>query len=490
MGDAVIKPRIREIPAALGTRGGELIALAERLDYTLDDWQKLVANDVLSTNGGEGFAAYEAVVLVSRQCGKSLLGELYSLYRALRGEVVLYTSHRADSSKEIFRRLLASLPEELGAVETRTNGKEQISFPAGGAILFRTRGPRVGRGFTFDACVVDECQIVDVESMSAITPTLRTRPDPQVLYLGCAPNARVSEHCMILNELRERAKRSDSESLCFLEWSAAALDREGNELQADELGQDVLDDEELWAQATPALESGRVSLDRMRIEREAMDAVSFAVEYLTVGVWPTAETGGGGPVSLEAWRDLVDEESEISPQEGFNRVVIGFDMNGTRQVSVCVVGRREDGLLHVDFVGKFEGANAAVAAIDEIYNRADTDVFKIACDGEPANLDMLDRLAREHIPETVLRREGASRVGVQACGGLVDLVAQGRFRHRGQLEFEESLRGSVIKQFSDSWVYSRSRSRSDVSPLIAGAVALWTGDVELAEHRATSLIIY
>lgn len=147
MGDRpMIKPRIRELPAAHGTRGGELIALAKRLEYRLDAWQCLGANDILATNGENELAAFEAVLLVARQCGKSLTGDLYAILFPLEGQSVLYTSHRADSSKEIFRRVLASLPEEIGARATFTNGKEQILFPSGGVILVRTRGPRVGRG--------------------------------------------------------------------------------------------------------------------------------------------------------------------------------------------------------------------------------------------------------------------------------------------------------------------------------------------------------
>ena len=477
----MIKPRLRELPAALGTRGGELVALAEQLGYTLDEWQRLVANDILATDGKGRLAALEAVVLAARQNGKSLVGELYALLFGLAGESILFTSHRADSSKEIFRRLLASLPEEMGAKATFTNGKEAIAFPGGGVILFRTRGPRVGRGFTFDKLIVDECQITDRESIDAAMPTLRTRPDAQVLYLGCAANSRLSEHVVVLHELRERAKRGDSESLCFLEWAAAAVDGEGAELAADELTEAMLDDEGLWRQATPALESPRITLERMRREREAMDATSFAVEYLTVGIWPDLAGGDGGPVSLEAWRELVDAESELDPDEPLPSVVVGFDMSSQRRCAVTVVGRRADGLLHLDYVGRFEGASAAAAAIGKLVERDDVDVEMIVSDGEPQNLDLLDRLERDYVSAGLLRREGAARAGVQACGRLVDLVAEKQFCHRGQPELEDALRGAVVKTLSDSWVYSRSRSRSDVSPLLAAAAALWVADAELSE---------
>ena len=244
----------------------------------------------------------------------------------------------------------------------------------------------------------------------------------------------------------------------------------------------MLDDEKLWRQATPAIESGRITIERMRTEREALDATSFAVEYLSVGIWPHPDGAGGGPVSLEAWEALIDPESEVDPSEPIPELVVGFDMAGDRRCSVAVAGRRADTLLHLDHVGRFEGANAAVKAIVSIYERDDAQVVAIVTDGEAQNMDMLARLRQEHIPESVLRTEAASRIGVQSSATLVDLVNEGKFRHRGQLELAEALRGAVVKTFSDSWVYSRSRSRTDVSPLLAAAAALRTADLELAER--------
>ena len=491
MGAAVIvKPRLRVIPAGIGTRGDDLIALAEHLDYTLDGWQKLAVNDILATNEIDELAAFEAAALVSRQCGKSMIGELYALLHALKGETVFFTAHRADTARLIHRRLLASLPEEYGAVPTYTNGKEQIAFPNGGVVMFRTRGPRVGRGYTLDKLVVDEAQVCTREELEAAIPTLRTRPDAQILYLACAPDARTNAYCTILHELRERAKGGESERLCWLEWSAGALDGEGDELAGDQLTEAMLDDEKLWRQATPAVESGRITMERMRTEREALDATSFAVEYLSVGIWPHPDGAGAGPISLEAWEALIDPDSEVDPAEPIPALVIGFDMAPDRRVSVCVAGRRADMLLHHDFVGRYEGANAAVRAITAIYERDDVNVHMIVCDGEPQNLDLLARLRNEYVPEHVLRTEGSSRVGVQSCGALVDLVNEQKFRHRGQLELTEAIRGAVVKTFSDSWVYSRSRSRTDVSPLLAAAAALWVADLELETPGGVEVRMY
>ena len=378
----MIRPRIRSLPPALGTRGGEVIDLVERLGYRLDDWQRMAINDLLAVDENGQLAAYEAALLVARQCGKSLIGELYATHFALEGEAVLYTSHRADSSKLIFRRLLASLPTEFGADPTYTNGAEEIRFPSGGKIIFRTRGARVARGFRFGKIVIDEAQVLRVDEFHAMLPTLRTADDPQLLYLACAGNGLLNEHCALLWGLRERALLGDSERLALLEWSAHAVDAEGNELRADELTEEMLDDEALWKQAKPASDE-RIPLSRMRDEREALDATSFAVELLSVWIPLASDGAGAGPVSVADWEALVDAESELDPEQPTPGVVVALDMSRTRQCSVCLVGFRADELLHLDFVGRYEGAAAAMRAVDVLCSRDDLDVRLVVADGRP-----------------------------------------------------------------------------------------------------------
>jgi hypothetical protein len=480
VGAAVIKPRIRSLPVSLGTRGAELVALAEKVGYPLHSWQKLAANDILAIDEDGSLAAYKAALVVARQNGKSLVAELYALMWALEGQAVLYTAQRQDAVQNILERLLAVIPEEMGAKATLSNGKERISFPGtGGVIVFRTRGPRVGRAFTFDKIVVDEAQHCTQEELDAMVPTLRTRPDTQILYAGCAANGKTNPYAVVLWRLREQALEGRSEKLCYLEWSADCRDPEGFELPADELTEEMLDDEERWRQATP---SPLVTMEKLRAEREDLEKspTSFAVEYLNIFVPPDLTGTTRGPISVEDFLALVDMESAI-PEAGktIPEVVISFDMNQQRGVHVELFGRSEDELLHLDYVGKFEGATKAAAAINAIFDREDVDVRAIACDGEPGNLDLMRRLERDGIPKRVLMTEHASQAGVQACGALIDMVAEKKFRHRGQVEIVNALRGAAVKQTSDWWVYSRLRSTTDVSPLMAAAVGLWAAESTL-----------
>lgn len=169
--------------------------VADQLGHELDDEQKLALGDVTSTTGEGKLAAYEAVVSAPRQAGKSLVAEVLAVMYALRGEKILYTGHRSDLAGSIFRRLWATIPERWGVTPTFSNGREQLAFPKGGLIEFKTRTPRVGRGYSYDKLIVDEAQAVTEEDLDGVRPTLRTRPDPQILFLACAPNGRVNASC-------------------------------------------------------------------------------------------------------------------------------------------------------------------------------------------------------------------------------------------------------------------------------------------------------
>ncbi len=487
----MIPPFIRVVPPALGNRLEEALLVAEALGHELDDEQKLALGDVTSTTGDK-LAAYEAVLSAPRQSGKSLVAEVYAVMYALRGESVLYTGHRADLAGRMFRRLVATLPDAWETEATFSNGREQIEFQSGGRILFKTRSQRVGRGESFHKLIIDEAQMVVADDLDGVRYSLRAMPDVQILYAGCAPNGRANINCLVWKRLRDRAQSGRSSGLVYLEWSGIVVDADGDELQAHEMTEDLLCDRSRWRAATPNF-GARITEERMEAEWESQreeSPESFGIEALNVPIWPDVAYRGTGPITAAPWEALVDEESAIESRDGVQEVIAGFDMNGDRGVPLCVAGRRPDRILTVDYVDTFTGS-AAFTALEALLGRDDVYVRAVVCDGSPENLAMLKRLkANGTLAPGQLREEGASRLGQQACGRLVDLVNEQLFRHRGQPELLQAVRGLVTKQVGDGWVPSRSKSRSDVSPLIAAAVALFVADTELPLVEPAPLQIF
>jgi hypothetical protein len=60
-----------------------------------------------------------------------------------------------------------------------------------------------------------------------------------------------------------------------------------------------------------------------------------------------------------------------------------------------------------------------------------------------------------------------------ACGLIYDLVDQERIRHLGTPELNGAVRVAKKRDLGDAWAWSRKRSSSDISPLVAATLALW-----------------
>ena len=59
----------------------------------------------------------------------------------------------------------------------------------------------------------------------------------------------------------------------------------------------------------------------------------------------------------------------------------------------------------------------------------------------------------------------------QACGTFVDLLAAGRLSHRAQAVLDDAVAGAARRPLGDAWLWSRSRSGVDISPLVAVTLA-------------------
>ena len=71
-----VKPRVMSIPLKGASKGDEFAAFAESIGYTLDPWQKYIADDFLTIDEGGAFIRKTIMVCVSRQNGKTLLAAL------------------------------------------------------------------------------------------------------------------------------------------------------------------------------------------------------------------------------------------------------------------------------------------------------------------------------------------------------------------------------------------------------------------------------
>lgn len=452
------KPRVCSAPPYKSTTGAEAIELAGMAGLELDEWQQLVLTNALGEAEDGKWAAFEVGVVVSRQNGKGGLleaRELAGLF--LLGErLIIHSAHQFDTSLEAFRRLLA-LIEGNRVLEKRvkrvlnSHGQEGIELKTGQRIRFRTRTKGGGRGFTGDCLILDEAMIIPDAMHSALLPTLSARPNPQVWYTGSAVDEDIHEHGLVFSRVRDRGLSGGDESLVYCEWSAAE--------SLEEVTPEVADDPKAWARANPAL-GIRISSEYVANERRAFasNIRGFAVERLGVGVWPKLNVAAKKTIDPEKWKACLTS-AELS-----ERTAYAFDVAPDRSYStVAAAGKLEDGTEAIEVVAHRRGTGWVV----DFLAARDPDI--IVCDERGPAASLITEIEKADLNLTQVN--GGEYA--QACGILFDAIEDGTLRQLGGDAFDAAVDVAITRPLGDAWAWSRKNSEGDISPLVAGTLALW-----------------
>lgn len=465
-------PRVKLVPdGAVSSLGARAVELAAGAGLMLDEQQQQVLHHGCGVRADGLWAADEVAMVLARQNGKTAVLIARLLLALERGEQALYTAHRSDSAAEVFKSLVAlvraspELEPQLARV-IFSNGREAVHLVNGGRVMLGTRSTsRTGRGFSFDTLIFDEAHYVSEQGLTAIVPTVVARRKPvQLWYAASAVDQEVHEHGVVLARIRERARSGEARALAYFEWSVSLTDVDGRELRAGEVTPEMVDDEQDWLEANPAVDAGRITFDRLRAERETMPHRGWIVERLSVGDWPDTSGAAPSPISVEEWRELCDPGSKR-----VGELVLAYDVQPDRRAALFACGRRDDELLHVELLRVAEGTAWLRDELERLTGKYD--VTEIVCDGYGGNIALAGAL--EDAGLRVRTLNGPEHVS--ACARLLDLVAERGFRHIGQPEVEQALRGADAKPVGDAWAWSRKRSAGDVAIAVALTLALVAG---------------
>jgi hypothetical protein len=263
-------------------------------------------------------------------------------------------------------------------------------------------------------------------------------------------------------------------SLAWFGWEA--VDPSTGEPYAcpDDVGEDALADRGVWAATNPALGS-RIAVEHMEKEHRAMPARSFAVELLNVGDWPDPDPDAGRRISGDAWAACANPRSEAA-----GAVCFSFDVPpGRGSCAVAAAGWRRDGAAHVEVVDMRAGTAWVADRLVELVGRHATVGVTVAKASPAASLIPKVETALEASDLPANPKTGArlrvleTQDQAKACGELFDLVEQLALRHLGQTELAAAVRGAATRPLGDAWLWSRTASAANVSPLIACTNALW-----------------
>ncbi len=348
------KPRVEGHPPFTATLGDLAIELARRAGLILDPWQQDSLRIMMAVNPDGTWVCPEFAEWVPRQNGKGALLEARVLagFLLLGEQLIMWSAHEFKTANREFRRMRRLIRKlgvkvkddgslwdiAIGAGKTIrvkiTSGNDNKGFErldTEAQVQFIARSKDSGRGFDGDLNIIDEAYAMTAEQQDSLQPTMRAKPNPQVVYVSTPPLT--GDTGEIMYALRARAEAGDFEELGYRDWGLAG--------DLDHLEGIDLDDRANWLAANPAC-PGRITLKAIARDRRTMVAKGgrgFARECL--GIWPRRQLGGGS-IDPAQWASLQDPTSR---RHGDVALAVDISPSGD-YAAIGLFGLRADGLGH------------------------------------------------------------------------------------------------------------------------------------------------
>jgi phage terminase large subunit-like protein len=201
------------------THGPVLQQVAENLGFELFEWQKEVSNTALELDDNGTFFYRSVACTVGRQNGKTTLLLFRIALELLKpNSTVIYTSQDRNSARkkwEEFCEILFATPfKKRIKRQIRANGQEELTTNNNSRFLIVTPNATGARGLTTDLAIIDEALAADLRLVSAIQPTMATKPSAQLWITSNAggPYSTLLQHYRKLGH-------NDSPALSWHEWT-------------------------------------------------------------------------------------------------------------------------------------------------------------------------------------------------------------------------------------------------------------------------------
>ena len=450
------KPRIMSVALKGKTLGKEFGEFAAKCGTPLLPWQQFVANDFLTVDKDGEFIRKTAMLLISRQQGKTFFAAmriLFGLFVLGEKNVLALSSNRA-MALTTFRHVCQIIEDnEWLRVQVKLNqgkvgrfgsGQERIELKNGGLyeVVAATRDG--ARGKSANLLFVDELREIGEEAWAAAKPTTRAKMNSQTVLVSNAGDA----YSKVLNDLRDRAMSYPSPSLGWYEYSAPPHMK--------------IDDRRGWAMANPAL--GYTVSEAALEEAMSTDTVeTFRTE--TLCQWISSLTS---PWPMGAFEDLSDSTLHIAPGP---YTIFGFDVSQSRRTASLVAGSiLPDGRMGVGILQQW----VSQVAVDDLKIAAD---IKEWCDKFLPKLVCFDHYATQTIANR-LQTAGVRVFDVsgqqfyEASMNLLDAIVAKRLVHSGQPSLVEQMNACAAKTNEGSWRIIRRQSAGDVSAPISLAMVI------------------
>lgn len=291
--------------------------------------------------------------------------------------------------------------------------------------------------------LLDEAQILNDDTWSALVPTLTAAKNGQVWMFGTPPGPK--DDGQVFTRLRASVLAGKAVDTFLAEWSAESTDD--------------FDDEDVWAKANPAL-GDRVLVETLRAARASMSDEAFGREVL--GIWGAHVSQSVIP--SDVWlRGGVENPGleEDSPKW------LAIDISPDRShAAIGVCEAFEDG--HIVFIA--EHLNGTAWIEDWIVSRLKTrNIQGVAVDTAGPASSLIDPLRNKNVPIIGMTTNDVK----SATGRFFDAVMSESLYHLNDPLLNSSVAGANKRTIGDAWAWNKKNDSVDITPLVSVTYALW-----------------
>lgn len=474
-------PPLRELTPET-SRGFECIAFAEEvLGISLVPWQRWLLIHALETLPDGTFRFRTVLLLVARQNGKSTLMQVLSLWRMYidGAPLVIGTAQNLDIAEEVWRGavdMAEEIPELAAELDQvfKQPGKQYFRLTSGSRYKVQAATRRGGRGLSGDLVILDELrEHQNWEAWSAVANTTMARAKAQV---WAASNAG-DRTSVVLSYLRSQAhfelgdpdglnageqpEGSFESSLGIFEWSA-------------EPGCDIRD-RDGWAQANPSL--GHTALSE-RALLAAMSAPESQFRTENLCQWVDSMREGAFPPGV--WESNI---AEVGTRIAGTPTVAVDMRTGMQQSAAIVVAGSTDAGHDLVQIARYEQGADVQWAQDYILNElvqilTDRQLDTVVVDKYGENAVLVPFLADAGIKVTQLDTTDMRNAAV----GITDALINGRVKHLSEEPLNIAVLGAGKRTSGEQFLWSQSRSTTDITPLRAATAAWWVHHATAADY--------
>jgi len=452
------EPRVHSPLLKGKSRAGEVLEMIKRLKMDeLMPYQKFVLNQMLMVNKKNQYRIKTALLLISRQNGKSHLGRVRIIWGMFYGgekKLIIMSANRATSLM-LFREIawiIESTPELKAMTKAirYANGGERIELLNGATLDVISDNSSSPRGRTADFLWIDEIREISEDGYKAAVPVTRARANSQTFLTSNAGD----HFSSVLNGLVERAKDYPPETFGYYEYSAPQYCK--IDITSDYFWKNAV------APSNPALgyiitkESIEEAIATNPIEQTRTETLCQWIDSLQ-SPWP---------------HGVLEETSDNTLEMAVGAyTVFAFDVSPSRRNGSLVAGQLlPDGRIGIGILETY----SSQMAIDELKMAAS---IKAWCDIYKPRLVCFDKYATQTIADRltqagVMCEDVSGQQFYKACGDLLEGLVNHRVVHNGQAELVAQFNNCAAKVNDSAWRIIKRKSAGDISAPIGLAMVV------------------